>query len=81
MLEDVEGGLELSDAMNEHPQAFDDNVCGADSHGRTVGPIAGGADQTDRESEVAWDGFPHRSSKAMMYPAVAGTIIWRRFSC
>lgn len=74
VLEDVEGGLKLSDAMNEHPQAFDDVFVALIRTGEQSGQLP--EVLTKLTENLKWqDELSAQVVKAMMYPAVAGTII------
>jgi type IV pilus assembly protein PilC len=74
VLEDVEGGLKLSDAMAEHPQAFDDVFVALIRTGEQSGQLP--EVLTKLTENLKWqDELGAQVKKAMMYPAIAGTII------
>ncbi|MBL8521163.1 MAG: type II secretion system F family protein [Betaproteobacteria bacterium] len=74
VLEDVEGGMKLSDAMAEHPQAFDDVFVALIRTGEQSGQLP--EVLTKLTENLKWqDELSAQVKKAMMYPLVAGTII------
>ncbi|MBL8514950.1 MAG: type II secretion system F family protein, partial [Betaproteobacteria bacterium] len=74
VLEDVEGGMKLSDAMAEHPQAFDDVFVALIRTGEQSGQLP--EVLTKLTENLKWqDELSAQVIKAMMYPAVAGTVI------
>jgi type IV pilus assembly protein PilC len=74
VLEDVEGGMKLSDAMAEHPQAFDDVFVALIRTGEQSGQLP---EVLSKLAEnLKWqDELAAQVTKAMMYPLIAGTII------
>lgn len=75
VLEDVEGGMKLSDAMAEHPQAFDDVFVALIRTGEQSGQLP--EVLTKLTENLKWqDELSAQVKKALMYPAVAGTIIF-----
>ncbi len=75
VLEDVEGGLKLSDAMAEHPQAFDQVFVALIRTGEQTGQLP---DVLSKLTEnLKWqDELSSQVKKAMMYPIFAGTVIF-----
>ena len=75
ILEDVEGGLKLSDAMAEHPQAFDQVFVALIRTGEQSGQLP--EVLTKLTENLKWqDELTSQVRKAMMYPAFAGTVIF-----
>ena len=75
VLEDVEGGLKLSDAMAEHPQAFDQVFVALIRTGEQSGQLP--EVLTKLTENLKWqDELSSQVRKAMMYPAFAGTVIF-----
>jgi type IV pilus assembly protein PilC len=74
VLEDVEGGMKLSEAMAEHPQAFDGVFVALIRTGEQSGQLP--EVLTKLTENLKWqDELSAQVKKAMMYPVVAGTII------
>jgi type IV pilus assembly protein PilC len=74
VLEDVEGGLKLSDAMAEHPQAFDQVFVALIRTGEQTGQLP--EVLAKLTENLKWqDELSAQVKKAMMYPAFAGTVI------
>lgn len=74
VLEDVEGGLKLSDAMAEHPQAFDQVFVALIRTGEQTGQLPEVLSKLTEN--LKWqDELSAQVKKAMMYPAFAGTVI------
>jgi type IV pilus assembly protein PilC len=74
VLEDVEGGLKLSDAMAEHPQAFDQVFIALIRTGEQTGQLPEVLSKLTEN--LKWqDELSAQVKKAMMYPAFAGTVI------
>jgi type IV pilus assembly protein PilC len=74
VLEDVEGGLKLSDAMAEHPQAFDQVFVALIRTGEQTGQLPEVLSKLTEN--LKWqDELGAQVKKAMMYPAFAGTVI------
>ncbi len=74
VLEDVEGGLKLSDAMAEHPQAFDQVFVALIRTGEQTGQLPEVLSKLTEN--LKWqDELAAQVKKAMMYPAFAGTVI------
>lgn len=74
VLEDVEGGLKLSDAMAEHPQAFDQVFVALIRTGEQSGQLP--EVLTRLTENLKWqDELAAQVKKAMVYPAFAGTVI------
>ena len=75
VLEDVEGGLKLSDAMAEHPQAFDQVFVALIRTGEQTGQLP---DVLSKLTEnLKWqDELSSQVKKAMMYPIFAGMVIF-----
>lgn len=74
MIENIEGGSQLSEAMLRHPMVFD----------KTMGSLIMAGEQTGRISEVfknlgeslKWqDELASQAKKIVMYPAFVGTIV------
>lgn len=74
MIENIEGGSQLSEAMMRHPQIFD----------KTMSSLIMAGEQTGRISEVfknlseslKWqDELSSQTKKIIMYPAFVGTIV------
>jgi len=75
VLEDVEGGLKLSDAMAEHPQAFDQVFVALIRTGEQSGQLPEVLSKLTEN--LKWqDELSAQVRKAMMYPAFAGTVIF-----
>ena len=75
VLEDVEGGLKLSDAMAEHPQAFDQVFVALVRTGEQTGQLP--EVLAKLTENLKWqDELTAQVRKAMMYPAFAGTVIF-----
>ena len=75
VLEDVEGGLKLSDAMAEHPQAFDQVFVALIRTGEQSGQLPEVLSKLTEN--LKWqDELSSQVRKAMMYPAFAGTVIF-----
>ena len=74
ILEDIEGGLKLSDAMASHPQAFDQVFIALIRTGEQVGQLP---EVLSKLSEnLKWqDELAAQVQKAMMYPIFAGSVI------
>jgi type IV pilus assembly protein PilC len=74
VLEDVEGGLKLSDAMAEHPQAFDQVFVALIRTGEQSGQLPEVLSKLTEN--LKWqDELTAQVRKAMMYPVFAGTVI------
>ncbi|MCY7386701.1 MAG: type II secretion system F family protein [Burkholderiales bacterium] len=75
ILEDIEGGLKLSDAMASHPQAFDQVFIALIRTGEQAGQLP---EVLSKLSEnLKWqDELASQVQKAMMYPIFAGTVIF-----
>lgn len=74
VLEDVEGGLKLSDAMAEHPQAFDQVFVALIRTGEQTGQLPEVLSKLTEN--LKWqDELSAQVKKAMMYPIFAGTVI------
>ena len=75
VLEDVEGGLKLSDAMAEHPQAFDQVFVALIRTGEQTGQLPEVLSKLTEN--LKWqDELSSQVKKAMMYPIFAGTVIF-----
>ncbi|MEO8100941.1 MAG: type II secretion system F family protein [Betaproteobacteria bacterium] len=75
VLEDVEGGLKLSDAMAEHPQAFDQVFVALIRTGEQSGQLP--EVLAKLTENLKWqDELSSQVRKAMMYPIFAGTVIF-----
>ncbi len=75
VLEDVEGGLKLSDAMAEHPQAFDQVFVALIRTGEQSGQLPEVLSKLTEN--LKWqDELSAQVRKAMMYPIFAGTVIF-----
>ena len=74
ILEDIEGGLRLSDAMASHPQAFDQVFIALIRTGEQAGQLP---EVLSKLAEnLKWqDELASQVQKAMMYPIFAGTVI------
>lgn len=74
LLEDIEGGQRLSQAMENHPQAFDRVFIALISTGEQTGQLP---DVLSKLTEnLKWqDELAAQVKKAMMYPIFAGTVI------
>ena len=75
ILEDIEGGLKLSDAMASHPQAFDSVFLALIRTGEQAGQLP---EVLSKLAEnLKWqDELAAQVQKAMMYPIFAGTVIF-----
>ncbi len=75
ILEDIEGGLKLSDAMASHPQAFDQVFVALIRTGEQAGQLP---EVLSKLAEnLKWqDELAGQVKKAMMYPIFAGTVIF-----
>ena len=75
ILEDIEGGLKLSDAMASHPQAFDQVFVALIRTGEQAGQLP---EVLSKLSEnLKWqDELSAQVQKAMMYPIFAGIVIF-----
>lgn len=75
ILEDIEGGLKLSDAMASHPQAFDQVFIALIRTGEQAGQLP---EVLSKLAEnLKWqDELAEQVKKAMMYPIFAGTVIF-----
>ena len=75
ILEDIEGGLKLSDAMASHPQAFDQVFIALIRTGEQAGQLP---EVLSKLSEnLKWqDELAGQVQKAMMYPIFAGSVIF-----
>ena len=75
ILEDIEGGLKLSDAMASHPQAFDQVFVALIRTGEQAGQLP---EVLSKLAEnLKWqDELAAQVKKAMMYPIFAGTVIF-----
>ncbi len=75
ILEDIEGGLKLSDAMASHPQAFDQVFIALIRTGEQAGQLP---EVLSKLAEnLKWqDELAAQVKKAMMYPIFAGTVIF-----
>ena len=72
--EDIEGGLRLSEAMAQHPQAFDTVFVALIRTGEQTGQLP--EVLTKLTENLKWqDELAAQVKKAMMYPAFAGTVI------
>jgi type IV pilus assembly protein PilC len=74
LLEDIEGGLKLSEAMANHPRAFDDVFIALIRTGETAGQLPEVLSKLTEN--LKWqDEMNAQVKRAMMYPLFAGTII------
>jgi type IV pilus assembly protein PilC len=74
LLEDIEGGLKLSDAMENHPTAFDRVFVALIRTGEQTGQLP--EVLTKLTENLKWqDELASQVRKAMMYPLFAGSII------
>lgn len=74
LLEDIEGGLRLSEAMANHPQAFDTVFVALIRTGEQAGQLP--EVLTQLTENLKWqDELASQVKKAMMYPIFAGTVI------
>ena len=74
LLEDIEGGLTLSSAMNNHPSAFDRVFVALISTGEQTGQLP--EVLTKLTENLKWqDELSAQVTKAMTYPLFAGTVI------
>ncbi len=74
LVEDIEGGLKLSDAMANHPQAFDTVFVALVQTGERAGQLP--EVLTQLTENLKWqDELAAQVKKAMMYPVFAGTVI------
>jgi type IV pilus assembly protein PilC len=74
VLEDIEGGLKLSDAMANHPSAFDNVFVALIRTGEEAGQLPEVLSKLTEN--LKWqDELAAQVKKAMMYPAFAGTVI------
>jgi type IV pilus assembly protein PilC len=80
VLEDVEGGLKLSDAMAEHPQAFDQVFVALIRTGEQSGQLPEVLSKLTEN--LKWqDELTAQVKKAMMYPIFAGSVIFAVVFC
>ena len=74
LLEDIEGGQTLSQAMNNHPHAFDTVFIALIRTGERTGQLP--EVLTQLTENLKWqDELASQVKKAMMYPVFAGTVI------
>lgn len=74
LLEDIEGGLKLSDAMANHPSAFDNVFVALIRTGEQAGQLPEVLSKLTEN--LKWqDELSAQVKKAMMYPVFAGTVI------
>ena len=74
LLEDIEGGLTLSEAMANHPHAFDTVFIALIRTGEKTGQLP--EVLTQLTENLKWqDELAAQVKKAMMYPIFAGTVI------
>ncbi len=74
LLEDIEGGLKLSDAMANHPQAFDTVFVALIRTGEQTGQLPEVLSKLTEN--LKWqDEIGAQITKAMTYPIFAGTVI------
>ena len=74
LLEDIEGGLRLSEAMGNHPQAFDKVFIALIQTGERAGQLP--EVLTQLTENLKWqDELAAQVKKAMTYPIFAGTVI------
>jgi type IV pilus assembly protein PilC len=74
LLEDIEGGLRLSEAMANHPHAFDTVFIALIQTGERAGQLP--EVLTQLTENLKWqDELAAQVKKAMMYPIFAGTVI------
>ena len=74
LVEDIEGGLKLSEAMANHPQAFDTVFVALVQTGERAGQLP--EVLTQLTENLKWqDELAAQVKKAMMYPIFAGTVI------
>jgi type IV pilus assembly protein PilC len=74
LLEDIDGGLKLSEAMANHPRAFDDVFVALIRTGEAAGQLPDVL--TKLTENLKWqDEMAAQVKRAMMYPLFAGTII------
>lgn len=74
LLEDIEGGLRLSDAMIHHPQAFDRVFTALIRTGEEAGQLPEVLSKLTEN--LKWqDELAAQVKKSMMYPIFAGTVI------
>jgi type IV pilus assembly protein PilC len=74
LLEDIDGGLKLSEAMANHPRAFDDVFVALIRTGEAAGQLPDVL--TKLTENLKWqDEMAAQVKRAMMYPLFAGAII------
>ncbi len=74
LLEDIEGGLKLSEAMSNHPRAFDNVFVALVRAGEEAGQLP--AVLTNLTDNLKWqDELAAQVKKAMLYPLFTGTVI------
>ncbi len=74
LVEDIEGGLRLSEAMANHPHAFDTVFIALIQTGERAGQLP--EVLTQLTENLKWqDELAAQVKKAMMYPIFAGTVI------
>jgi type IV pilus assembly protein PilC len=74
LLEDIEGGQRLSEAMSSHPHAFDSVFVALIRTGEQTGQLPEVLSQLTEN--LKWqDELAAQVTKAMMYPLFAGTVI------
>ncbi len=75
LLEDIEGGLRLSDAMENHPEAFDTIFVALIRTGETAGQLP--EVLTKLTENLKWqDELAAQVKKAMIYPIASGVVIF-----
>ncbi len=75
LLEDIEGGLRLSDAMENHPEAFDTIFVALIRTGETAGRLP--EVLTKLTENLKWqDELAAQVKKAMIYPIASGVVIF-----
>jgi type IV pilus assembly protein PilC len=74
LLEDIEGGQNLSGAMASHPEAFDDVFVALIRTGEAAGELP--SVLAELAENLKWqDEFNAQVRSALVYPVVAGTIV------
>jgi type IV pilus assembly protein PilC len=74
LIENIEGGLQLSEALERHPAVFDKSFTSLVMAGEQSGKVA---DVLKRLTEnLKWqDEFASQTKKIVMYPAFVGTVV------
>lgn len=74
LLEDIEGGLPLSEAATHHPEAFDEVFCSLLQAGEQTGTLAPVLNQLAQALEREHELVTH-ARKLAIYPIIVGTVL------